>query len=57
MKISIITINYNNRCGLQTMIDTVISQTDNKFEWIIIDGGSTDGSREIIEKHAQHFTY
>ena len=48
MKLSIITINYNNRDGLQKTIDSVIAQTWRDFEWIIIDGGSTDGSKELI---------
>lgn len=49
MKLSIITINYNNKKGLQETIDSVISQTFKDFEWIIIDGGSNDGSKECIE--------
>jgi glycosyltransferase involved in cell wall biosynthesis len=57
MKLSIITINYNNCCGLQATIDSVVSQTCQEFEWIIIDGGSSDGSREVIERNVQHFTY
>ena len=57
MKLSIITINYNNKNGLQKTIDSVISQTFKDFEWIIIDGGSTDGSKELIEKYSQHITY
>lgn len=57
MKLSIITINYNNRDGLQKTIDSVICQTWRDFEWIVIDGGSTDGSRELIEKYQDHFTY
>lgn len=57
MKISIITINYNNKDGLQKTIDSVITQTFKNFEWIVIDGGSTDGSKELIEKYAQHITY
>ena len=57
MKLSIITINYNNCSGLQATIDSVISQAYNKFEWILIDGGSTDGSFEIIEANAHYFTY
>lgn len=57
MKISIITINYNNRNGLQKTIDSVITQTFKDFEWIIIDGGSTDGSKKLIEEYSQYITY
>lgn len=52
MKFSIITINYNNASGLQKTIDSVITQTNKDYEWIIIDGGSIDGSKEIIEENA-----
>lgn len=57
MKLSIITINFNNLEGLQKTIDSVIFQTFRDFEWIVIDGGSTDGSKELIEHYADHFTY
>ena len=57
MKLSIITINYNNKAGLQKTIDSVITQTFKDFEWIIIDGGSTDGSKELIEEYSQYITY
>lgn len=57
MKLSIITINFNNKEGLQRTIDSVIDQTWRDFEWIIIDGGSTDGSKELIEQYQQHFAY
>lgn len=57
MKLSIITINLNNREGLQRTIDSVICQTFRDFEWIVIDGGSTDGSRELIEQYADHIAY
>ena len=49
MKLSIITINLNNREGLERTIQSVISQTFTDFEYIIIDGGSTDGSVELIQ--------
>lgn len=52
MKLSVITINYNNIEGLQCTIDSTLAQTWQDFEWIIIDGGSTDGSRDLIEKTA-----
>lgn len=57
MKLSIITINLNNKDGLQKTIDSVVSQTFKDFEWIVIDGGSTDGSMELIEQYADHFAY
>ena len=57
MILSIITINYNNKAGLQKTIDSVITQTFKDFEWIIIDGGSTDGSKELIEQYSQYITY
>lgn len=57
MKLSIITINLNNKAGLQKTIDSVITQTCKDFEWVIIDGGSTDGSRELIEKYADNVSY
>ena len=52
MTLSIVTINYNNLEGLRKTIDSVLSQTWHDFEWIIIDGGSTDGSKELIEETA-----
>ena len=57
MKLSVITINYNNKEGLQKTIDSVISQTFKDFEWIIIDGGSTDGGKELIERYSQYVSY
>ena len=57
MKLSIITINYNNVNGLKNTIKSVIKQTFKDFEWIVIDGNSSDGSKELIEKYATHFSY
>lgn len=57
MILSIITINYNNSDGLQRTIESVLSQTWTDFEWIVIDGGSTDGSLDIIKKYASHFSF
>lgn len=57
MKYSIITINYNNKDGLQKTIESVISQTYTDFEYIIIDGGSTDGSVEVIKEYADKIDY
>lgn len=57
MKLSIITINFNNRDGLKKTIDSVVIQSFKDFEWIIIDGGSTDGSKDIIKQFSNHFSY
>lgn len=57
MKFSIITINYNNRDGLEKTIKSVINQTYRDYEYIIIDGGSDDGSVEIIKEYSDCITY
>lgn len=51
MKISIITVNYNNCTGLRRTIGSVREQTYKEVEYIIIDGGSTDGSVEVIKEN------
>ena len=53
MKLSIITINYNNAEGLRKTLASVASQTFRDFEHIIVDGGSTDGSVEVIREYEQ----
>lgn len=55
--LSIITINYNDAEGLKRTLQTVFDQSYRNFEHIIIDGASTDGSKEIIEAHQKNFTY
>ena len=54
MKLSIITINYNNAEGLRKTLASVTTQTFLDFEHIIVDGGSTDGSVEIIRQYADN---
>jgi glycosyltransferase involved in cell wall biosynthesis len=51
MKISIITVVYNNREYVEDCIRSVLQQTYKDIEYIIIDGGSTDGTIDIIEKY------
>ena len=51
MKLSIITINYNNAEGLRKTLDSVAAQTYRDIEHIIVDGGSTDGSVDIIRDY------
>ena len=57
MKLSIITINYNNREGLQKTIESVVNQTWREFEYIVIDGGSTDGSVDVIKQYLDRIDY
>lgn len=56
-KVTIITVNYNNLEGLKRTIPSVLSQTFHDYEYIVIDGGSTDGSKEYIESQQQGLTY
>lgn len=56
-KISVITVNYNNRNGLEKTIRSVALQTYPNIEYIVIDGGSEDGSAEAIYDNAKNITY
>ena len=56
-KISVITINFNNLAGLKKTFESVFFQTYNNFEFIVIDGGSTDGSLELIKEHQDKISY
>lgn len=56
-KISIITINYNNKAGLQKTIESVLEQTSKNYEFILIDGDSNDGGKELLQQHQDKFTY
>lgn len=51
MKISIITAVWNNRDTIKDAIESVLSQTYSDVEYIIIDGGSTDGTVDIIRSY------
>lgn len=51
MKISIITVCYNSSKTIERTIQSVISQPYNDLEYIIVDGGSTDGTLDILEKY------
>lgn len=53
MKVSIITINYNDAVGLRRTLDSVRSQTFTDYEQIIVDGGSSDGSVDVIRSTAE----
>lgn len=57
MKYSIITVNFNNKDGLRKTIESVIHQTYRDFEYIVIDGGSTDGSADVLKEYDDQITY
>lgn len=56
-RLSIITINYNNLEGLKKTVESVVNQTWQEFEYIVIDGGSTDGSATYLESQNDKITY
>ncbi|HQH24785.1 MAG TPA: glycosyltransferase family 2 protein [Bacteroidales bacterium] len=55
--LSIITINFNNYSGLLKTIKSVINQGYKSFEFIVIDGSSTDGSLDIIKQYSGNISY
>lgn len=57
MTISVITINFNHLEGLKKTVQSVKEQTYNQIEYIIIDGGSSDGSKKYIQDNAELLDY
>lgn len=55
--ISVITVNYNNRLNLESTLLSVINQKCSDFEYIIIDGGSNDRSKELIESYSSKISF
>lgn len=54
-KVSIITTTYNDKENLKKTIAQVKNQDYENIEYVIVDGGSTDGTREVIEEAAEYF--
>lgn len=57
MRLSIITITRNNAAGLEKTLQSVASQTFKEFEYIVVDGASTDGSIDVIKKLEPEFAH
>lgn len=55
--LSIITINKNNAAGLEKTIDSVLCQRFTDYEYIMIDGDSVDGSKNVVQQHSNRFSY
>lgn len=56
MKVSIVTISFNQAQFLEAAINSVLNQDYDNLEYIVVDPGSTDGSREILEKYSSKIT-
>ncbi|MEM6612481.1 MAG: tetratricopeptide repeat protein [Cyanobacteria bacterium P01_C01_bin.72] len=56
-KISIVTPTYNQGQFIEETILSVIQQNYPNLEYILVDGKSTDGTMEVVEKYRQHFSY
>ena len=57
MTLSIITINRNNAAGLEKTMQSVAAQNIKEFEYIVIDGASTDNSVEVIKRRESEFAH
>lgn len=57
LKVSIITVCYNIVNEIERTILSIIQQTYSNIEFIIIDGGSTDGTKDVVEKFDTKITY
>ncbi len=55
--LSIITINFNDKIGLKNTIESVVNQDLKNFEYIVIDGGSNDGSLDVINEYSSFINY
>ena len=57
LKISIITVNFNNQAGLRRTLQSLAEQNNREWESVVIDGGSTDGSTAVITEYESRIAY
>ena len=57
MKISLITACYNSAGTIRTAIESVLSQCEVDVEYIVVDGGSSDGTVEILKNYENKLLY
>ena len=56
MKFSIITVCFNEVAHIRETCEGVVGQSCEDFEWIVVDGGSMDGTVEILEEYREKIT-
>jgi glycosyltransferase involved in cell wall biosynthesis len=56
-RLTIITPSYNQAAFIERTLESVVDQRYENLEYIVIDGGSTDGSVEVVERYADHLAY
>lgn len=56
-RITLVTPSYNQAQYLEETIRSIVAQNYPNLEWFVVDGGSTDGSAEIIKGYEQHFAW
>ena len=56
MRISIVTLSYNQGAFLQEAMDSVLQQNHSDLEYIVVDPGSTDGSRELLRSYGEQIS-
>lgn len=55
MKVSVVTAVYNNVAEIETAITSVLSQRGVNVELVVVDGGSTDGTCDVLDRYRNHF--
>ena len=57
LKISVVTVSYNAVATIERTMLSVLNQTCQDMEYIVIDGGSSDGTVDVIKKYAERLAY